>query len=404
MTRSALPQNYIIKEGTIIEDFSRSLASWVKGGSGTLELNTNYYTDNLGKTAHQSLKFTTTNTVSGVSASSPASSHSLNLLGNPGRTMYIRGYNHEGSNCAGILFTVTSVNSFAKSLMSTFVGMGSRVGEFVVAVPRSAWSSTNGEVWDNTTMIRISTQVIANTDSTAIVSLDSIYTDQISLPRCLITFDDGWRGPVDYAYPYMKARGIKGTYYVCTDWIGDENKPTVAELTAMQNDGWDISSHAVEHEPLSSFTLAQQREKLLTAQNWLRANGFTRGAYHLGYPDGACNADTFAAMRELGILTGRIATGGYQYYPPDDLFQIRGTASPGSTTTLATIKSVIDKAISTEGTLVLYFHDLAETVTETNQWSVANFQATIDYIVAKKLECVTITEWYNGLTNPRRRG
>lgn len=72
---------------------------------------------------------------------------------------------------------------------------------------------------------------------------------------------------------------------------------------------------------------------------------------------------------------------------------------------VATVKGYVDTAIARGTTSILMIEGLADADPSEQEWLTASYQELIDYIVAKKnqnqLDVVTISEWYNGLTNPR---
>ncbi len=74
-----------------------------------------------------------------------------------------------------------------------------------------------------------------------------------------------------------------------------------------------------------------------------------------------------------------------------------------NTTSLTTALCWIDLAIQHNATIFLMFHQLATPASTEYDWTHANFQLLMEYIVARKIKCITIDEWYKGLTNPRWR-
>jgi peptidoglycan/xylan/chitin deacetylase (PgdA/CDA1 family) len=224
-------------------------------------------------------------------------------------------------------------------------------------------------------------------------------------PRLMIAFDDNRSTAYDIAYPYMHDRGLRGTVFAIKNTTGLSNYMTLENLQALYADGWAVANHTVSHtgNGLIDYDLTGQTAELSGCTDWLIANGIPRAAHHVAYPLGAYNDITMTALAALGMITGRTSYNYQQYTPINNPYLINGR-TVYSTDTLSTVKGYIDAAYNKGVSLQLIFHKLlTETDSTTTWWTPANFQALIDYILARKIPCVTIDEWYKGLTNPRYR-
>jgi hypothetical protein len=102
------------------------------------------------------------------------------------------------------------------------------------------------------------------------------------------------------------------------------------------------------------------------------------------------------------MITGRQSDGNYQNTPPQiPPYKLKCYGSIGIPTTVATVISYVEEAIAKETTAFINFHDILESPADYTQWDRASFRAFIDYLVARKAQCLTIDEWWNTITNPR---
>ena len=82
----------------------------------------------------------------------------------------------------------------------------------------------------------------------------------------LLTFDDGYVGNFDFAYPLLSARGMKATFFVHTNWIGEHLRPkkhmTFPQLRELaRNANFEVYAHTESHLDLTSIESSTQLQK-----------------------------------------------------------------------------------------------------------------------------------------------
>jgi len=71
---------------------------------------------------------------------------------------------------------------------------------------------------------------------------------QIPRKSVLLTFDDGFRSFLQYAYPVLKELGFPATLFIYTDYVGaGSNALSWADLKKLAAEGFDIQSHSKSH-------------------------------------------------------------------------------------------------------------------------------------------------------------
>lgn len=409
MIRSALPQNYTKNEGTIFEDFE-TFEDFVlyqqTVGYGSISPDTANY-----KTGTKSLKITADVREGVASYAGADKTISANLssadvfrlwLYKPAG-LIIR-MNRYGTvvayDIANIDLYFSSTSNFSKYFKYD-ISYGLTDGWNCVQFSKDDFINSGGESWDNT-MIKLRVRVVAAAGKTANISFDSLTVGVDGLPRICVQFDNGWLSQYTEAFAYMQPRGINGTIYTISNAVGTDGYITLTQMQEMEAAGWTMANHTADHVYLTEKPdLAAVMASIGGCRDWLELNGFTRGARHIAYPAGFYNSTVFEAMAQLDMKTGRAANYNRTNIPTDNYYELNATTSL-ETDTLDTAKALIDNTIASKGTLMLYFH-IIELTPSAGNWSIANFQGLIDYIVARKVKCVTIDEWYEGLTNPRYR-
>ncbi len=116
------------------------------------------------------------------------------------------------------------------------------------------------------------------------VSFGLITTDNASKGGFVWNFDDAKSGVFTYAYPVLKANGWQGVVSIIESQIDQATFLTTAQLQELYDNGWDLICHSKTHPTMSTETIADLVEELVSPQELLIANGWYRGARILAWP------------------------------------------------------------------------------------------------------------------------
>ena len=117
----------------------------------------------------------------------------------------------------------------------------------------------------------------------------------------VISFDDGYRGVYDFAYPVMRAHGYTGTLFVPTELI-DKQQPDyinwqMAEELAQS--GWKIEPHTKTHVELPGQPRNYILYQALGSMETIRAHVGYQPRYFC-YPGGEYDAEVIGILKEIG--------------------------------------------------------------------------------------------------------
>lgn len=122
-----------------------------------------------------------------------------------------------------------------------------------------------------------------------------------------ITFDDGYKNAHDTAMPILTELGMKGSFFIITGMLGNEDKLTNEQLLAMKaNPLMSFGSHTVNHPDLE-FSSTEAATAELTDSKQTLDSLLGQNISVICYPAGRYNAETAnlaaAAGYKLGLTT-----------------------------------------------------------------------------------------------------
>jgi len=396
MVRNALPQNHIEKSGTLLEAF-QAVGDWTTNvssmGDGTIVADTDHIIEGV-----QSIKVTPLTSGSAVCVAKTISSK----LFHSDRNMALDVYLHTDPVEYGSIWVYISASSTLGSYMYQQMNISThnlRKGWNRIPINAQDWVNT-ATSW-NVTMVKLALRFTGAVGKTPSISFGSLRLAYKGKPKCLIMFDAGYASGYSEGVVYAQSKGVRGTIYTYPEAINVAGRITTAQLADSYAKGWAVGNYPIGwlDAGVTSSQITAQAE-VERVRNALNDMGYTRASNHVAYPIGAYTDFTDLAMSASGMKTGR-AGDNRQYLPLYTPYRL-GRYSMGATVTLTTAKSYLMTAKKLGIPVAFLFHTLTASPTG-NDWSIANFQALIDFAIAMGFDFQTIDEFYEGLTNPRYR-
>lgn len=110
------------------------------------------------------------------------------------------------------------------------------------------------------------------------VTFDDVQAVPSSSGKVTLRLDDGSIDSWDYAKPKLDEYNFKATIATPTGSVGDSGKLDLSQLKTFYEQGYDIISHQVNEQDLTSLSLDEVEDELYRSQKWLLDNGFNRSA------------------------------------------------------------------------------------------------------------------------------
>jgi peptidoglycan/xylan/chitin deacetylase (PgdA/CDA1 family) len=264
---------------------------------------------------------------------------------------------------------------------------------------RSQYTTDGTQLANTDTITRMKIQVNSRTTNIVEASFDQILSNVQGVPAVMISLDDGRSSVYTEAFAYMKTKKAKGTAFVISGNVDTATYITSAQIQEMNAAGWLMGNHSNDGTVLTSLSQANAQANLVTCKNFLSALGCTRGIYHVAYPGGNSSETVRAALAAESMLSGRMNWVDTFPAVSEDLWYTYGCNFPAYNTSLATVKALVDSAVSDKRVCGLGFHELVSSPAAT-QWKISDFQALIDYIKTLGIPFLGIDDLYSARTGP----
>jgi peptidoglycan/xylan/chitin deacetylase (PgdA/CDA1 family) len=139
--------------------------------------------------------------------------------------------------------------------------------------------------------------------------LDAFFEGGMPLPvhPIILTFDDGWSEDYTVAFPALRERGMRGTFFVPTSYAGAPggNLLSWEEIGEMDAEGMEFGGHTINHANLEQVGQEEGLRQLEVSKSKMEQKlGHPTIAF--AYPFGTYNSQVVKEVRQAGY---RMAVG-----------------------------------------------------------------------------------------------
>lgn len=205
-----------------------------------------------------------------------------------------------------------------------------------------------------------------------------------------IVFDDGYDGTILRAKPILDAAvagGLRACFAPIVNKIttpAQTNFMTLDQLYRLRDSGWEAMPHAYDvnvHSNYATMTDNAVIADMVSARRWLIDNGFGN-ANNIVVPQGQTTSlARMNAWKKLSTSARTAYTRVRETYPPGKLHALR-TYTLSVANAPADIQAKIDECLANKGWLILQAHNVVTSTSDPTDYSTANFQTVVNYIVS----------------------
>ena len=226
-----------------------------------------------------------------------------------------------------------------------------------------------------------------------VLTINSLVPSVNQGPMITFRFDDGHISQYNYAFPVLSSAGFAGTAYCTTDAPNDGgwgSYVTWDDIVQLYQAGWEIGSHTIDHQHLTSLSDSQLISELGDSKADFLSHGIPVKSFSSPYGD--YNNHVLSFVAKYYESHSSAGPDNLDAFPFDDYrVSVREIVDPSSTP-VSTVQSWVDEAASSKKWLVLLMHVLVQSNPGAEQYTVQDFQTIVDYVKAKNIPVVTISE------------
>jgi len=249
------------------------------------------------------------------------------------------------------------------------------------------------------TVFRVPSGVVSMTIFHLIKEPGFIVTDEYSLAELKkqpifeegfvsLNFDDGWLSQYEEAAPILAAAGLKATFYITTERLGQTNFMTADQVLGLYQSGHEIGAHTRTHPHLPLLTKDQMREEIVGSKRALQGLGVA-DVMTFSYPFGEWDTTSLRIVKNE--FKGARGSGGIFNEKIQNIY-VLNSFSLRSDTAVETIKQWIDQADRDKTWLILVFHRIDESDSSGFDTSSVALQEIVDYLVDNQVPVKTNAE------------
>lgn len=127
--------------------------------------------------------------------------------------------------------------------------------------------------------------------------------------RICLTFDDGNASDFEIAFPKLEERGLKGSFFVLTDRLGQPGSLSEAQIKELLAAGHTVGSHGAAHLDWSGLSETALQAEILPSLQCL-STLIGREVDQVAIPFGRWSGRVMRALRQAGVKTAWTSDGG----------------------------------------------------------------------------------------------